>query len=141
MNLKTILNSEGTTASPCLKPLVTLNSKDKWLPILTLTYSSLFKILHNLTYFFEKRSLSIPIFPFSIECHMLLQNQYIDVVLYIYVQNCTAKQKRVKVENINDTVLLFYAKDGNWYWSIILTCLLYFKNAIIRDGNPVNRTF
>ena len=44
---------------------------------------------------------------------MLLQNQYIDVVLYIYVQNCTAKQKRVKVENINDTVLLFYAKDGN----------------------------
>jgi len=47
-------------------------------------------------------------------------------MLHIYVQNCTAEQKRVKVENINDTVLLFYAKDRNRYWSIILKCLLYF---------------
>jgi hypothetical protein len=44
---------------------------------------------------------------------MLLQNQYIDVVHLC--TNCTAEQKRVKAENINDTVLLFYAKDGSGY--------------------------
>jgi hypothetical protein len=31
----TILNSKTATASPCLKPLLTLNAEDKCLPILT----------------------------------------------------------------------------------------------------------
>ena len=52
------------------------------------------------------------IFPFSIQGHMLLQNQYLDVVHLCTKLYC--RKKRVKVEkNINDTVLLFYAKDGN----------------------------
>jgi len=40
----TVLNS--------LKPLLTLNSEDKCLPILTTPYISVFKILHNLNSFF-----------------------------------------------------------------------------------------
>jgi len=44
-----ILNSKGAIASPCLKPLLTLNSEDRCLPVLTLAYISLFKILPNVT--------------------------------------------------------------------------------------------
>jgi len=45
------LNSIGAMASSCLKPLLTLNFDDKGLPVLTLAYISLFKILHKLTTF------------------------------------------------------------------------------------------
>jgi hypothetical protein len=48
----TTLNSNGEIASPCLKPLLTLNLEDKCLPILTIAYTSLFKILQGLTSFF-----------------------------------------------------------------------------------------
>jgi hypothetical protein len=47
----TSLNSKGTNASFCLKPLLTLNLDDKCSPILTLAYISLYKILHKLTTF------------------------------------------------------------------------------------------
>ena len=52
----TVLNSKEAIASPCLKPSLTLNSKDKYLPILTLAYISVFKIPHSLTSFFLKPS-------------------------------------------------------------------------------------
>ena len=54
----TILNNKGAIASPVLKPFffLTLNSENECLPILTLEYISLFKILHNLTNFFGKPS-------------------------------------------------------------------------------------
>jgi len=54
-----ILDSKGAIASPCLKPLLTSNSEDKCLPILTLPYISLCKILHKLTSSFGKSSLCI----------------------------------------------------------------------------------
>ena len=50
-NSNAILNSKRAIASPCLKPLLTLNSADKCSPILTLAYISLFKVLQNLTNF------------------------------------------------------------------------------------------
>jgi len=53
----TTFNSKGVRASPCVKPLFTLNSEDKCLPILTLHYISLFKVPHNLTNFLGKHSL------------------------------------------------------------------------------------
>jgi hypothetical protein len=60
----TTFNSKGVRASPHLKPLLTLNSKDKHLPILTLPYISLFEVLHNLTNFLGKHSLCLS--PFCI---------------------------------------------------------------------------
>jgi hypothetical protein len=48
----TTLNNKGAIASHYLQPLLTLHSEDKCLPILTLTYISLFLILHELIYFF-----------------------------------------------------------------------------------------
>jgi len=74
----TILNCKGTTASLCLNPLFTLNTEDKCLPILTLVYNTLFKILHNLTIWGGREFLVYEfdsIFPFSLQCYMLLENQ------------------------------------------------------------------
>jgi len=72
----TALNSKGAIAFPCLKPLLTLNSEDKCLPILTLAYISGFKILHNLISFFLNLVNAFhSIFCFSIWGHMLLENR------------------------------------------------------------------
>ena len=57
-----MLNSKGAIASPCLKPVLTLNSKYKCLPVLTLASISLLKILHNLTIFWGKPSLCISLY-------------------------------------------------------------------------------
>ena len=43
------LKDKGSTASPYLYPLFALNSGYKCLPILTLAFISIFKILHYLT--------------------------------------------------------------------------------------------
>ena len=47
----TTSNSTGAIAPPCLKSLLIFNSEDKCSLILTLAYTSLFKILHNLISF------------------------------------------------------------------------------------------
>jgi hypothetical protein len=56
--------------------MLTLNSEDKFLPVLTLAYISLLKILHNLTNFLENLVYAFhPMFAFSVQCRILLENQ------------------------------------------------------------------
>ena len=55
------LSSKGAIASPYLIPLLTLNSEYNCLSNLTLTFISLFKILHNLTIFEGKPILCISV--------------------------------------------------------------------------------
>ena len=74
----TALNSKGALAAPCFKPLLTLNSEDECLPILTLAHISLFKIMHNSTNFFFSENLVYAFhstLPFSTQRHKLLENQ------------------------------------------------------------------
>ena len=82
----TTLNSKGSIASPCLGTLLTLNSQDKCLPILTLAYISLFEILPNLTIFWGGNLVYAfhSIFPFSLQCRMVLENQSVDDVLLYF---------------------------------------------------------
>ena len=97
----TTLNSKRSITSPCLSPLLTLNSQDKCLPILTLAYISLFKILPNLTFFLWGGGLVYTfdsIFSFSLQCHMVPENQSIDdVLLYSACLSYLVYQYRLKV--------------------------------------------
>jgi hypothetical protein len=79
--LSFILNSKRAIASPCLKTLLTLNSEDKCLPILTLEYIYLFFFnFAQFKYFFTLLDAFQSILHFSTQCHMLLQNQLTDDV-------------------------------------------------------------
>jgi len=72
----TALNSKGAIASPSLKPLLNLHSEDKCLPVLTLAYIPLFKILHSVANLFVNSSLCISLhIAFSIQCHLLFEKQ------------------------------------------------------------------
>jgi hypothetical protein len=88
----TTLNSKGAAASPFLRPLLTLSLEDKCLPVLTLTYISVFAVLHKLTNFLGGDLVYAfhSIFPFSIQCHSCLkvnkQMMYICIVFPTFFQ-------------------------------------------------------